>query len=87
MSLGPQGALGVDAEQCVQVVPPPITKRSTVRAGDSMVGAMVMKLADNAPFIDMVQFSVAAGTAATMNQGTKLCGDTTKLYEYLSQPQ
>jgi len=89
VSLGPQGALGVDAEQCVQVVPPPVTKRSTVGAGDSMVGAMVMKLADNASLVDMVRFGVAAGTAATMNQGTKLCSkdDTTKLYEYLSQPQ
>lgn len=88
VSLGPQGALGVDAEQCIQVVPPPVIKRSTVGAGDSMVGAMVLKLAEDAPLADMVQFGVAAGTAATMNQGTKLCSkeDTEKLYQYLKQP-
>lgn len=89
VSLGPQGALGVDAEQCVQVVPPPVIKRSTVGAGDSMVGAMVMKLAAGADLTEMVRFGVAAGTAATMNQGTKLCSkeDTERLYQYLNQPQ
>lgn len=87
VSLGPQGALAVDAEQCIQVVPPPVIKRSTVGAGDSMVGAMVLKLAEDAPLADMVRFGVAAGTAATMNQGTKLCSkeDTEKLYQYLQQ--
>ena len=87
ISLGPQGALGVDAGQCIQVVPPPVIKRSTVGAGDSMVGAMVLKLAEDAPLADMVRFGVAAGTAATMNQGTKLCSkeDTEKLYQYLQQ--
>ncbi|MBP7980337.1 MAG: 6-phosphofructokinase II [Tolumonas sp.] len=87
VSLGPQGALAVDAEQCIQVVPPPVIKRSTVAAGDSMVGAMVLKLAEDAPLADMVRFGVAAGTAATMNQGTKLCSkeDTEKLYQYLQQ--
>ena len=85
VSLGPQGALAVDAEQCIQVVPPPVIKRSTVGAGDSMVGAMVLKLAEDAPLADMVRFGVAAGTAATMNQGTKLCSkeDTEILYQYL----
>jgi 6-phosphofructokinase 2 len=89
VSLGPQGALGVDAAQCVQVTPPPVVKRSTVGAGDSMVGAMVMKLAENASLTDMVRFGVAAGTAATINHGTKLCSkaDTSKLYDYLNQAQ
>ncbi len=26
VSLGPQGALGVDSENCIQVVPPPVKK-------------------------------------------------------------
>lgn len=85
VSLGPQGALGVDAESCVQVVPPPMKSQSTVGAGDSMVGAMTMKLAEGAPLADMVQFGVAAGSAATINQGTRLCSleDTQKIYSYL----
>ncbi len=46
VSLGPQGALGVDSENCIQVVPPPVKSQSTVGAGDSMVGAMTLKLAE-----------------------------------------
>lgn len=85
VSLGPQGALAVDADRCVQVVPPPMKSQSTVGAGDSMVGAMTLKLAQNAPLDDMVRFGVAAGSAATINQGTRLCAmeDTQKIYDYL----
>ena len=85
VSLGPQGALGVDATACVQVVPPPIKSQSTVGAGDSMVGAMTLKLAEGASLLDMVRFGVAAGSAATINQGTRLCSleNTQKIYDYL----
>ncbi len=87
VSLGPQGALGVDEQQCVQVVPPPVKSQSTVGAGDSMVGAMTLKLAENASLEDMVRFGVAAGSAATINHGTRLCAqeDTQKIYDYLCQ--
>lgn len=80
VSLGPQGALGVDSENCIQVVPPPVKSQSTVGAGDSMVGAMTLKLAENASLEEMVRFGVAAGSAATLNQGTRLCShdDTQK---------
>lgn len=85
VSLGPQGALGVDASGCVQVVPPPVKSQSTVGAGDSMVGAMTLKLAEGAPLLDMVRFGVAAGSAATLNHGTRLCSreNTQKIYNYL----
>lgn len=85
VSLGPQGALGVDASGCVQVVPPPVKSQSTVGAGDSMVGAMTLKLAEGAPLLDMVRFGVAAGSAATLNHGTRLCSleNTQKIYDYL----
>ncbi len=69
VSLGPQGALGVDASGSVQVVPPPMKSQSTVGAGDSMVGAMTLRLAENASLEDMVRFGVAAGSAATINRG------------------
>ena len=85
VSLGPQGALGVDASGSVQVVPPPMKSQSTVGAGDSMVGAMTLRLAENASLEDMVRFGVAAGSAATINQGTRLCSqaNTQKIYDYL----
>ncbi len=51
-----------------------------------MVGAMTLKLAENASLEEMVRFGVAAGSAATLNQGTRLCShdDTQKIYAYLS---
>lgn len=51
-----------------------------------MVGAMTLKLAQDASLEEMVRFGVAAGSAATLNQGTRLCSrdDTQKIYAYLS---
>ncbi|EOI3428466.1 6-phosphofructokinase II [Cronobacter dublinensis] len=85
VSLGPQGALGVDGSDCVQVVPPPMKSQSTVGAGDSMVGAMTLCLAQDAPLLDMVRYGVAAGSAATINQGTRLCSqeNTDRIYHWL----
>ncbi len=47
-----------------------------------MVGAMTLKLAQDASLEEMVRFGVAAGSAATLNQGTRLCShdDTQKIY-------
>ena len=87
VSLGPQGALAVDKTGCVQVVPPPMKSQSTVGAGDSMVGAMVLKLAQGASLLEMARYGVAAGSAATINQGTRLCSlaDTQKSVDYLAR--
>lgn len=87
VSLGPQGALGVDATGSVQVVPPPMKSQSTVGAGDSMVGAMTLKLAQGASLLEMTRYGVAAGSAATINHGTRLCqlDDTQKIFNYLSK--
>ncbi|EPC7251847.1 6-phosphofructokinase II [Cronobacter sakazakii] len=87
VSLGPQGALGVDGKEYVQVVPPPMKSQSTVGAGDSMVGAMTLRLAQDAPLLDMVRYGVAAGSAATINQGTRLCSleNTESIYHWLTR--
>ena len=87
VSLGPQGALAVDETGSVQVVPPPMKSQSTVGAGDSMVGAMTLKLAQGATLLEMTRYGVAAGSAATINQGTRLCSlaDTQKIVDYLSR--
>lgn len=57
VSLG-AGALGVDATGSVQVVPPPMKSQSTVGAGDSMVGAMTLRLAEQASLEDMVALAL-----------------------------
>ncbi|RAY36882.1 6-phosphofructokinase II [Enterobacter kobei] len=87
VSLGSQGALAVDKTGFVQVVPPPMKSQSTVGAGDSMVGAMALKLAQGASLLEMTRYGVAAGSAATINQGTRLCSlaDTQKIVDYLSK--
>lgn len=87
VSLGPQGALAADKDGVFQVVPPPVKKMSTVGAGDSMVGAMTLKLAEGAGLLDMARYGVAAGSAATLYKGTRLCTqeDTVRIYHYLCQ--
>ncbi|MOA41758.1 6-phosphofructokinase isozyme 2 [compost metagenome] len=61
--------------------------QSTVGAGDSMVGAMTLKLAQGASLLEMTRHGVAAGSAATINKGTRLCSlaDTQKIVDYLTQ--
>ncbi|MEZ2697236.1 PfkB family carbohydrate kinase, partial [Hafnia alvei] len=67
----------------------PVKMKSTVGAGDSMVGAMVLKLSQQADLLDIVRYGVAAGSAATLNKGTRLCqqNDVNALYSYLCQQQ
>lgn len=87
VSLGPRGAMLVTKQQNVEYVPAPtVHKKSTVGAGDSMVAGMVLRLAQDHPLKDVVMYGVAAGTAATMNEGTGLCkkDDTEKLYQWIS---
>lgn len=73
VSLGPAGAVLVNPEDVYMVTPPPVRKRSTVGAGDSMVAGLVLALAEGKSLSEVLCFGVAAGTAATMNPGTELC--------------
>lgn len=85
VSLGAQGAVLVTAAQTEFVPAPNVVKKSTVGAGDSMVGAMVWALSQNKPLKEVVQWGVACGSAATMNEGTQLfkLEDATRLFEEL----
>jgi 6-phosphofructokinase 2 len=87
VSLGPSGALLVTAEGYQHVPAPTVPKKSTVGAGDSMVGGMTYLLAQGGSLPEMVQHGVACGTAATMNVGTELFHkqDVEKLYGWLVQ--
>ena len=85
VSLGPQGAMLVTRDFCEQIVPPRVRKNSTVGAGDSMVGATVLALAEGMSIREAARRGVAAGTAATMNYGTELCKkeDVDRLYQWI----
>ncbi|MEX6686856.1 1-phosphofructokinase family hexose kinase [Danxiaibacter flavus] len=73
VSMGAAGAMLVTADQMHKISAPPVRRKSTVGAGDSMIGGIVFKLDAGARVLEAVQYGVACGTAATMNAGTALC--------------
>lgn len=87
VSLGAQGAVLVTATQTEFVPAPNVVKKSTVGAGDSMMGAMVWALSLNKSLKEVVQWGVACGSAATMNEGTQLfkLEDAKRLFEGLQK--
>lgn len=85
VSLGPQGAVLVTKDEYEFVPAPNVAKKSTVGAGDSMVGGMVWALSENKNLKDVIRWGVACGSAATMNEGTQLFKfeDANRLFEWL----
>ncbi len=61
--------------------------KSTVGAGDSFVGAMTLALADGKPLEEAALFGAAAGTAAVITPGTRLCirQDILRIYAQLQR--
>jgi 6-phosphofructokinase 2 len=86
VSLGPQGAIYTTKEKCEHVPAPVVNKKSTVGAGDSMVGGMTFALQNGESVLDAVKLGIACGTAATMNEGTQLFreADVKKLLRWLN---
>lgn len=72
VSMGPDGAMLFNKESTNFVAAPKVEKKSTVGAGDSMVGGMVWALSQSLPLKDILKWGVACGSAATMNEGTQL---------------
>ena len=83
VSLGAEGAILVSKNETHFVKAPIVDKKSTVGAGDSMVGSMVWALSQNKPLKEVIQWGVCSGTAATMNEGTQLfkIEDVEKLFK------
>ena len=82
LSLGAGGALWVTASERERLASPAVRVKSSVGAGDSMVGGIVLSLARGRAVGEAVRFGVAAGAAAVMNPGTALCRreDVDRLY-------
>ena len=72
VSLGAEGAILVTKDETHLVKAPKVERKSTVGAGDSMVGGMVWALSQNKTLKEVIQIGVCCGTAATMNEGTQL---------------
>lgn len=83
VSLGADGAVLVSKNETHWVKAPKVEKKSTVGAGDSMVGGMVWALSEKKSIKEVIQMGVCCGTAATMNEGTQLfkAEDVLRLFE------
>ena len=89
VSMGPSGAWLVNNEKKYFVEAPAVEKRSTVGAGDSMVAGITSMLLKQKTFKEALAFGVACGSAATMNEGTKLFNkeDAEQLYKIIIQKE
>lgn len=85
VSMGPLGAWIISKEESYFAPAPDVPKKSTVGAGDSMVGGMTYMLHQHRSLKEVISFGVACGSAATMNEGTQLFKkeDAVRLYEFL----
>lgn len=87
VSMGADGAMLVTKDSMVAIKPPKVERKSTVGAGDSMVAGIVLSLSKNKNLVESVQFGVACGTAATMNEGSELCRkeDAERLFDLIKR--
>ncbi len=85
VSLGASGAMCVSREQAFKISAPVVKTKSTVGAGDSMVAGIIFFIPNGKSLHEAIQYGVACGTAATLNNGTGLCRkeDVDKLYEQI----
>lgn len=73
LSLGAAGALYASGDRLERIAAPSVPMVSAVGAGDSMLGAVVLALAQGRELGDAVRYGVAAGAATVMRPGTQLC--------------
>ena len=81
--MGAAGSVLVRKTGFVRMPAIAVEARSTVGAGDSFLGAMTVALADGRTPEDAHVYATAAGAAAVLHPGTKLCRreDVSRLYE------
>lgn len=72
-SLGAEGIVMLESDHAWHALPPKVEVESTVGAGDCAVAGFLSGLIGNEPLPDCLRRAVAAGTAATLNDGTGLC--------------
>ena len=73
LSLGAAGVLYASGDRLERIAAPSVPMVSAVGAGDSMLGAVVLALAQGRELGDAVRYGVAAGAATVMRPGTQLC--------------
>lgn len=72
VSMGKDGALYVGEQGCYYAPEIPVQVRSTVGAGDSLVGGLLYGLVKHGSLREALRAGAAAGTASVMTDGTQL---------------
>lgn len=72
VSMGKYGAMFVNADTTLFAPALMVEARSTVGAGDAMIGGILMGLTRGASLMDAFRYGVAAGAASIMTDGTQL---------------
>ena len=72
VSLGKNGALYVGEEGCFYAPEIPVEVKSTVGAGDALVGGLLYGLVKHGSMREAFRAGAAAGTASVMTEGTQL---------------
>lgn len=72
ISMGSRGAVCAYAGKAWRIVPPAVTRRSTVGSGDSMVAGLAIALASGEDLMEGLKLGTAAGAATAMTAGTAL---------------
>lgn len=73
VSLGPDGALLVTADETVRVPAINAPVRSTVGAGDSMVAGLITGFLQERSLADTLSLGIACATAALLTPGSEVC--------------
>ncbi len=73
LTLGEAGALLASKSGLIRLMVPNVPVVSTVGAGDSFLGAFVLRLAQGRPLEAAFRAAVAAGSATVMTPATELC--------------
>lgn len=73
LTLGGDGAVLASPDGVSRLTVPQVEVKSTVGAGDSFLGAMVLRLAQRRSMSAAFRAAVAAGSATAMEPGTDLC--------------
>jgi 6-phosphofructokinase 2 len=76
VTLGGQGAVLADRTSAWHAAVPQVNASTTVGAGDSFLGGLLVKLLHGESVDIALRYAAAAGTAALLTSGTGLCNPT-----------
>lgn len=73
VSLASRGALFVTNKEAFRIGAPPVTVKSHIGAGDSLIGGVIWGLAKKMSLRDAAKVGIAAGASAVMREAPRLC--------------